>query len=87
MRSFDGDALAQMDRLRGSLSTRTILGVSVPEVTLPVAPGRNLAVLLETAVRNQILRLRGYDAGVDLIDRQSRSIDENARCLTPTPFV
>jgi HPr kinase/phosphorylase len=29
----------------------------VPEVTLPVAPGRNLAVLLETAVRNQILRI------------------------------
>lgn len=87
MRSFDEEALAQMDRLRGSLSARSILGVSVPEVTLPVAPGRNLAVLLETAVRNQILRLRGYDAGVDLIDRQSRSIDENAPCLTPTPSV
>ncbi len=87
MRSFDEEALAQMDRLRGSLSARSILGVSIPEVTLPVAPGRNLAVLLETAVRNQILRLRGYDAGVDLIDRQSRSIDENAQCLTPTPSV
>lgn len=85
MRSFDEEALAQMDRLRGSLSTRSILGVSIPEVTLPVAPGRNLAVLLETAVRNQILRLRGYDAGVDLTDRQARSIDENAQCLSPTP--
>lgn len=85
MRSFDGETLANMDRLRGSLSARTILGVAVPEVTLPVAPGRNLAVLLETAVRNQILRLRGYDAGDDLIDRQARSIDETARCLTPIP--
>jgi HPr kinase/phosphorylase len=85
MRSFDGDALAQMDRLRGSLSTRTVLGVVIPEVTLPVAPGRNLAVLLETAVRNQILRSRGYDAGVDLIDRQARSIDESAACTTPQP--
>jgi len=84
MRSFDGEALAQMDRLRGSLSARTILGVSVPEVTLPVAPGRNLAVLLETAVRNQILRLRGYDAGVDLTDRQARCIDENIPCMAPT---
>jgi len=85
MRSFDGEALAQMDRLRGSLSSRTVLGVVLPEVTLPVAPGRNLAVLLETAVRNQILRLRGYDAGVDLIDRQARSIDESAACTIPTP--
>jgi HPr kinase/phosphorylase len=85
MRSFDEQALAQMDRLRGSLSTRTILGVAVPEVTLPVAPGRNLAVLLETAVRNQFLRDRGYDAGVDLTDRQSRSIEEAAQCVTPNP--
>lgn len=85
MRSFDDEALAQMDRLRGSLSSRTVLGVVLPEVTLPVAPGRNLAVLLETAVRNQILRLRGYDAGVDLIDRQARSIDESAACTIPTP--
>jgi HPr kinase/phosphorylase len=87
MRSFDGEALAHMDRLRGSLSARTILGVVVPEITLPVAPGRNLAVLLETAVRNQILRMRGYDAGDDLIDRQSRSIDETAQCVTATPPV
>ncbi|MBK1706762.1 HPr(Ser) kinase/phosphatase [Halochromatium glycolicum] len=87
MRSFDGAALAHMDRLRGSLSTRTILGVVVPEITLPVAPGRNLAVLLETAVRNQILRVRGYDAGDDLIDRQARSIDETTQCMTPTPSV
>jgi HPr kinase/phosphorylase len=84
MRSFDEEALAQIDRLRGSQSTRTILGVGVPEITLPVAPGRNLAVLLETAVRNQILRVRGYDAGGDLIDRQARSIDEAAECATPT---
>ncbi len=74
MRSFDNQGLASIDRLRGSLSTRTILGVAVPEITLPVAPGRNLAVLLETAVRNQILRLRGYDPGVDLEDRQARAL-------------
>jgi HPr kinase/phosphorylase len=74
MRTFDSDELAAIDRLRGSLSARTILGVAVPEITLPVAPGRNLAVLLETAVRNQILRIRGYDASVDLEDRQARAI-------------
>lgn len=79
MRSFANEELARIDRLRGSLSARTILGVAVPEITLPVAPGRNLAVLLETAVRNQILRIRGYDAGVDLVDRQARALEDDAR--------
>ncbi|MGB0713589.1 MAG: HPr(Ser) kinase/phosphatase [Gammaproteobacteria bacterium] len=51
-----------IDRLRGSRSTDTILEVDVPKVTLPVAPGRDLAVLLETAVRNQHLIARGHDA-------------------------
>jgi HPr kinase/phosphorylase len=74
MRSFNSSELSRIDRLHGSLSTRTILGIAVPEITLPVAPGRNLAVLLETAVRNQILRIRGYDAGADLIERQARAV-------------
>lgn len=78
MRSFDNDALARIDRLRGSLSAHTVLGVAVPEITLPVAPGRNLAILVETAVRNQVLRVRGYDAGVDLMDRQARAIEADA---------
>lgn len=79
MRSFVNNELAQIDRLRGSLSARTILDVAVAEITLPVAPGRNLAVLLETAVRNQILRQRGYDAGIDLVDRQARALEDDAR--------
>jgi len=78
MRSFSNEELARIDRLRGSLSSRNILGVAIPEITLPVAPGRNLAVLLETAARNQILRIRGYDASVDLIDRQARAVDDDA---------
>lgn len=81
MRAFDKAALARIDRLRGSLSAHTILGVAVPQITLPVAPGRNLAILVETAVRNQILRVRGYDAGVDLMDRQARAIAAD----TPAP--
>ena len=83
MRSFDNGELARIDRLRGSLSTRTILGIAVPEITIPVAPGRNLAVLLETAVRSQIQRSRGYDAGVDLIDRQARMIDDQGAKSAP----
>lgn len=72
MRFYDPAELANIDRLRGSLSSRIILGIPVPEITIPVAPGRNLAVLIETAVRSQILRTRGYDAGQDLTERQAR---------------
>lgn len=77
LRSLDEWALADIDRLTGTLSARQILGVAVPEVIMPVAPGRNLAILVEAAVRHQILRIRGYDAGVDFTERQTRAI-ENA---------
>jgi HPr kinase/phosphorylase len=63
-----------VDRLTGSVSAKDILGVAIPRIVMPVAPGRNLAILVEAAVRHQILRIRGYDAGVDFIDRQSRAI-------------
>jgi HPr kinase/phosphorylase len=75
--------LQRIDRLAGSLSSTNILGVSVARFTMPVAPGRNLAILVEAAVRHQILRLRGYDAGVDFIDRQARAIG-NDRPSPPT---
>ena len=71
LRSLGEEELAVIDRLSGTLSARTILDVAVPQVTMPVAPGRNLAILVEAAVRHQILRIRGYDAGVDFVERHS----------------
>ena len=68
----------QMDRLHGSKQLRKIQEVNIPEITLPVGPGRNLAVLLEAAVRNHILNIKGYDASQAFIDRQKRRL-ENAR--------
>jgi HPr kinase/phosphorylase len=68
--------LAEIDRLTGSLSTRDILGLSVPEITMPVAPGRNLAILVEAAVRNQTLRQRGYDASAEFDHRHTQLIGE-----------
>lgn len=47
-----------------------ILGVSVPKVVLPVAAGRNLAVLIEAAARSTILKLRGIDTTQEFVDRQ-----------------
>lgn len=77
LQPLDHQQLACIDRLSGSLSAINILGVAVPKITMPVAPGRNLAILVEAAVRHQILRIRGYDAGVDFIDRQARAISQD----------
>lgn len=68
----------QIDRLHGSKRIRKIQDVSIPEFTLPVGPGRNLAVLLEVAVRNHILNAKGYDASQAFIERQKRRL-ESAR--------
>ena len=67
-------------RLRGIRDTRIILGVGVPVITLPIAPGRNLAVLLECAVRDHILRLNGYHADEDMMARMSRVMTEAESC-------
>lgn len=69
--------LAAMDRLQGSRQHRTILEVEIPQVTLPVVPGHNLAVLVEGAVRNHILLLKGYNAAQAFIDRQQQMILED----------
>ena len=45
-----------------------------PERTIPVAPGRNLAVLVEAAVRAQILRAGGYSAPRDLVEKHNRAL-------------
>ncbi|NLF52789.1 MAG: HPr kinase/phosphorylase [Thauera phenolivorans] len=64
------------NRLPIEHEVQDILGVPVPRVVLPVAAGRNLAVLLEAAVRSTILQLRGIDCTQDFIDRQSRVLSE-----------
>jgi len=67
-------------RLRGLRETRVILGVGVPAITLPIAPGRNLAVLLECAVRDHILRLSGYHAEQDLMERMEKAMTRATLC-------
>lgn len=67
-------------RLQGLRDTRVILGVGVPAITLPIAPGRNLAVLLECAVRDHILRLNGYQAEQDLMARMEKAMTGATSC-------
>jgi len=72
----DIEEAAEIDRLHGSRCMRTIQNVEIPEVTLPVGPGRNLSVLLEAAVRNHILISKGYDASEAFIERQKRRLEQ-----------
>jgi HPr kinase/phosphorylase len=58
------------DRLPLQEITEDILGLPIREIVIPVAAGRNLAVLLEAAVRNYILQLRGIDSTQEFIARQ-----------------
>jgi len=59
--------------------TQDILGIPVRRVMLQVAAGRNLAVLVEAAVRNTILTLRGIDTMGEFIERQALAIMQNTK--------
>ena len=67
----------ETQRLPLDAQTETILGVPVRKVILPVAAGRNLAVLLEAAVRSTILLLRGVDSMQEFLDRQQRALESD----------
>jgi HPr kinase/phosphorylase len=62
---------AATERLPLEASAESMMGVDIRKVTLPVAAGRNLAVLTEAAVRNYVLQLRGFDSTREFINRQS----------------
>jgi HPr kinase/phosphorylase len=66
--------LKNIDRLQGNCKKRTVLGIDIPEIILPVAAGRNLAVLLECAVRNYSLKDKGYNAADEFCERQRQII-------------
>jgi HPr kinase/phosphorylase len=51
-----------------------ILGLPVPLIRMPVAPGRNIAILVEVAARNQLLRARGHHAARELAERLERTL-------------
>lgn len=78
LKRLNHQELAGLDRLAGSHTTRTVLEVPIPEVTIPVAPGRNLAILVEAAARNHMLKLQGYDGSAAFIERQQQAIQGDA---------
>lgn len=67
------------ERLPLQDQTQDVLGIPIRRVMLQVAAGRNLAVLVEAAVRNTILTLRGIDTMGEFIERQALAIMESGR--------
>jgi serine kinase of HPr protein (carbohydrate metabolism regulator) len=67
------------ERLPLSELTEEILGVTVRKVIIPVAAGRNLAVLVEAAVRNEILKLRGIDSMAEFLARQNQEMQKGEK--------
>lgn len=61
-----------LDRLNANRETETVLDVEVGKVIIPIAAGRNIAVLVEVAVRNHMLLLRGINATRQLTQRQKQ---------------
>ena len=64
----------QYERLPLQELTQDVLGVPVRKVAIPVAAGRNLAVLTEAAVRATVLSLRGIDTTRQFVKRQQQAI-------------
>ena len=72
------DEAREYNRLGLDTATTDLLGVPVPIVTMPVGPGRNVAMLVEVAARNRILRTRGRHAAQQLAERLERRLGQLA---------
>lgn len=69
----------EYERMPNEPLTQDVLGIAVRKVVVQVVAGRNIAVLVEAAVRNTILQLRGIDTYAEFSERQRRAMgaDEN----------
>lgn len=63
------------DRLGVENNTTNILGIDVPCITVPIRPGRNLAVILETAAMNNRLKKMGYDAAKTFVENHDNGVE------------
>lgn len=70
------ESTTQYDRLGLEDAYVDILGVKIPSVTIPVTPGRNLAVILEVAAMNSRQKRMGYNAAAEFTEQINRHFDE-----------
>jgi HPr kinase/phosphorylase len=68
------DSSREYERLGLDDHFQEVLGLRVPLIRMPVAPGRSVAILVEVAARNQLLRARGHHAARTLADRLDRQL-------------
>lgn len=64
--------IENLDRLKPSLEPVDILGVEIPCLHILVAPGRNLSVLVEAAIRDHLLRKTGANSSLEFVGRHNR---------------
>ncbi len=70
------DVSKQYDRIGLEKQTTELLGLQIPSLTIPVKPGRNLAVIIEVAAMNNRQKKLGYNAAEDLLRRLGMSDDK-----------
>ena len=66
------------ERIPAEPLTQDVLGIAVRKVVIQVVAGRNIAVLVEAAVRNTILQMRGIDTYQDFMVRQQAAMDDSS---------
>ena len=69
------DASKNYDRMGLETQKTEILGLEIPSLTIPVKPGRNLAVIIEVAAMNSRQKKLGYNAAEDLLNRLGMNDD------------
>lgn len=69
---------AVYDRIGNEYKYDDMLGVKVPHITIPIQPGRNLAVILEVAAMNNRQKRQGYDSAKEFADRIDHYFDSLA---------
>lgn len=72
----DWDDNVEYDRLGITDHYTEILGVRIPSITVPVKPGRNIAMIIEVAVRNTRQKEMGYNAAIELNEKLIREANE-----------
>lgn len=73
----DKQAPQLLDRLSVKRQHEEVLGVKIPKFKIPIAAGRNIAVLVEVAIRNHMLLLRGVNATKQFTQRQQREMKKS----------
>ena len=71
------------DRLGLESQYTDILGVKIPSITVPVTPGRNLAVIFEVAAMNNRQKCMGYNAAVEFTEQLSKFFQQSSEA---SPF-